>query len=398
MKNNTQTLFIEINNTEYVFIVGEINSNNNFNLIFKKKVPLVGFSNKRINDYDLVSNVIKENIYLIEKKLNCLFKEIILIIDNFNTSLINFTGFKKLNGSQLKKDNVTYILNDLKAKLLETEEEKTILHIFNSKYLLDKKKIDNLPIGLFGNFYSHELSFFLIDSNDYKNLQNIFEKCNLRIKKIISKKFILGTNIINDIDKLETFLSVEVNEENIDIIFFENSSFRFSQKFNFGTNLILNDISKVIALKNQIVKKILIKSNFSKDENNSSFIEREFFIDQNFRKIKKELIFEIAEARIQEIAEITIYKNINLKGFLKMHPKICLKINDFSTQKNFENIYKKIFSNNNSYDFNFVKDFKMEETYENAFNFVQYGWKKEAIPIIHEKKSFISRFFGFFFN
>ena len=398
MKNNTQILFIEINNTEYIFIVGEMNSNNHFNLIFKKKVPIVGFSDNRINDFDLVSKVIKENIYIIEKKLNFLFKEITLIIDNFNTSLINFTGFKKLNGSQLKKDNVTYILNDLKSKLLETEEEKTILHIFNSKYLLDKKKIDNLPIGLFGNFYSHELSFFLIDNNDYKNLQNIFEKCNLRIKKIISKKFVLGTNIINDIDKLETFLSIEINEESIDIIFFENSSLRFFQKFNFGTNLILNDISKVIALKNQIIKKILVKSNFSKDENNGSFIEREFFIDQNYRKIKKKLILEIAEARIQEIAEITIYKNINLKSFFKMYPKIFLKINDFSTQKSFENIYKNIFSNNNNYDFNFVKDFKMEETYENAFNLVQYGWKKEAIPIINVKKSFISRFFDFFFN
>ena len=81
-----------------------------------------------------------------------------------------------------------------------------------------------------------------------------------------------------------------------------------------------------------------------------------------------------------------------------MYPKIFLKINDFSTQKSFENIYKNIFSNNNNYDFNFVKDFKMEETYENAFNLVQYGWKKEAIPIINVKKSFISRFFDFFFN
>ena len=138
--------------------------------------------------------------------------------------------------------------------------------------------------------FIHMSFLFLIDNNDYKNLQNIFEKCNLRIKKIISKKFVLGTNIINDIDKLETFLSIEINEESIDIIFFENSSLRFFQKFNFGTNLILNDISKVIALKNQIIKKILVKSNFSKDENNGSFIEREFFIDQNYRKIKKKLI------------------------------------------------------------------------------------------------------------
>ena len=118
--------------------------------------------------------LIKENIYLIEKKIDYIFKEVILIIDNFNCSLISFSGFKKLNGSQLGKENVTYILNDLKSKLLEIEKEKTILHIFNSNFLLDKKKINNVPIGLFGIFYSHELSFFLIDNNDFKNLNNIF--------------------------------------------------------------------------------------------------------------------------------------------------------------------------------------------------------------------------------
>ena len=49
-----------------------------------------------------------------------------------------------------------------------------IIHIFNTKYILDKKSMDNLPIGLFGNFYSQELSFCLIEKNDYKNLRIIF--------------------------------------------------------------------------------------------------------------------------------------------------------------------------------------------------------------------------------
>ena len=37
------------------------------------------------------------------------------------------------------------------------------------------KKFENLPIGLFGDFYSHELSFNLIKENDYENLKEIFE-------------------------------------------------------------------------------------------------------------------------------------------------------------------------------------------------------------------------------
>ena len=124
MENNSPILLIEINDFNYIFIAGRTNDHNNFTIINHKKVPLQGISNQRVCDLNLVSKIISENIYLIEQKINYTFKEIILVIDNFNCSLINFTGFKKLNGSQLAKDNVTYILNDLKSKLLETEEEK----------------------------------------------------------------------------------------------------------------------------------------------------------------------------------------------------------------------------------------------------------------------------------
>ena len=120
---------------------------------------------------------------MIEEKFNFTFKEIILILENFDLSFINLTGFKKLNGSQILRENITYILNTLKSCLNETESKKNIIHIFNSKFLLDRKKIENLPIGLFGDFYSHELSFILMNSYDYKNIENVLQKCNLKIKK-----------------------------------------------------------------------------------------------------------------------------------------------------------------------------------------------------------------------
>ena len=187
------------------------------------------------------------------------------------------TGFKKLNGSQLSKDNITYILNVLKSKISEVENQKKILHIFHSKYILDKKEIENLPIGLFGNLYSQELSFILIDNNDYKNLNKIFENCNLRIKKIISKKFLDGINIINKDLDIETFLKIQINENDTELLYFENSALKFIQNFRFGSNLILNDITKVTGLNNNCVKKILLNSTFSEENLESEIIEKEFF-------------------------------------------------------------------------------------------------------------------------
>ena len=44
-----------------------------------------------------------------------------------------FLGSKKLNGSQILKENISYILNSLKLTISEIEKDKVILQIFNSK-------------------------------------------------------------------------------------------------------------------------------------------------------------------------------------------------------------------------------------------------------------------------
>ena len=53
--------------------------------------------------------------------------------------------------------------------------------------------------------------------------------------------------------------------------------------------------------------------------------------------------------------------------------------------KCFEDIYKNVFSRENKHIINFLHQYKMDEIYETAHNLVQYGWKKEAVPVIHEK-------------
>ena len=391
-------LFIEINNTEFKFIIGNFNENANLKLVHTIEIPLQGINNKKISDLKLVSSIVKENVYLIEQKLNFVFKEVIFVTDCFESFAISFTGFKKLNGSQLSKDNITYILNLLKSKISEIENQKKIIHIFNSKYVLDKKEIENLPIGLFGNLYSQETSFILIDNNNYKNLSNVFKNCNLRIKRIISKKFLDGVNIINKNLDLETFLKIQINENDAELIYFENSALKLIQNFKFGSNIILNDISKVTGLNNDTVKKILLSLKFSDKNLDSEILEKEFFENQNFRKIRKKLILDVAKARIEELSEVLIFKNINVISFLKNNIPIFLKINDQSNLKCFYEFYKKNFSKKDQFIVKFTRDLSLSEIYNSAIRFVHYGWKKEALPVVQEKKSIITRLFDKIFN
>ena len=155
MKIYSPKLFIKFDLEEISIIVYDTDELDNFKILEKLIFPIIGFDNKKINDLEKIFEEIKKNILIIENKINYFFKDLIIILNNFNISFLNLSGFKKLNGTQVTKENITYIINSLKYNVDEFENNKKILHIFNSKYSLDKKKIDNIPIGLFGNLYSH---------------------------------------------------------------------------------------------------------------------------------------------------------------------------------------------------------------------------------------------------
>ena len=398
MKNSFFTLYLEINHLNFIFFVLESDEYGNFKIVYKFELPLKGMDNNRITDLNEVARVIKENIYIIEQKLNYTFKEIVLILENFDTTSVNFSGFKKLNRSQILNENITYILNNLKSCVQDTETKKTILHIFNSKFCLDNKKTENLPIGLFGDHYSHELSFILINSNDYLNLNNIFAKCNLKIKKILTKSFIKGVNTSENFSNTETFFQIQVNKDSSTIIYFENNSLKSIQDFRFGTNIIVKDISKVTGLKIEIVKNILEAIEFKEGMYEDELIEKEFFNKDEYRKIKKKLIYEIALARIKEILELLIINNINFKYYIKATKVIFLEIDQELNIKSLKDICKIVFSINGNFKVNFLNETSFSNFSKTVNKLVHFGWKKEAIPITQFKKSIIARFFDAIFG
>ena len=386
-------LFISIGNKEIVIITGSSDDQNSFELLEQLTLPIEGISQNKISNLEKITNLIKRNILLIEQKLNHTFKDIILILDNLEISFLNLSGFKKLNGTQISEENITYILNSLKSCVEEFEENKKILHIFNSEYCLDKKKLNNIPIGLFGNFYSHELSFNLIDKNDYKNLKNIFKQCNLKVKKILLESFVKGSLIIDDNPKIDTFFYIEINDINSKIFYVENNAIKFEQKFNFGTKIIISDICKITSLTSDTVENIISDNVNINSISDKELLEEKYFNNQHYRKIKKNLIAKIAEARINELSEKLHSKNINLKKLIGKTNVIFLEINAPYHLTCFKNEYEKSFAFNNQYEVKIKMKPDIEQIINKADNIVQFGWKKEAIPVTKSKKTFLKRIF-----
>ncbi len=398
MKNLPLNLFLEITGSTSVFFVCEVDEQNNCKIIYKTEIPLKGINNSRVSDFEIAFSIIKDSLIKIEQNLNQTFKEIILILENYNSSFVNISGYKKLNSSQILRENITYILNSLKSYVDETEKQKNFLHIFNSKFQLDNKKIDNLPIGLFGDFYSHELSFILINSNDHKNLNNIFERCNLKIKKILVKSFIKGAYISNNYKNTESFFYIKISDNNSKIFYFENNSLKSEETFKFGIDIIMRDISKITTLKIETVKKILGQIKFEKNITENEFIDQEFLDEERNKKVKKKLIYDIILARLEEIAELIIFNNINFNYYNKNSRVIFLEIDNALKVNGIKDIFEKVFSYNETFEFRVIDDLPNDKMISTINQLVHFGWKKEAIPISKSRKSIVSRIFDKIFG
>ena len=401
MQTDIPTLFVEINDLNYIFVVGKYDENQNLKIIEKIITPNEGIVENKFINIDLAEKLIKKNIQTIEDKINYVFKEVTIIIDTFENSCINISGFKKLNGSQVLKENISYILNSLKLAISESEKKKTILHIFNSKSILDGVSLENLPIGLFGDFYSHELTFFLIDNNDMKNIKQVFNKNNLTIKKILIKNFIEGTQIINQNDnKIETFFKIKINKDRSHISFFDKASFRYEEYFNFGTSIIFKDISKVCSIKNETIVKIFSDKFLGnkKIENDNEFLEEKYFDKDSYRKIRKKLIIDIVNARIEEITNIILKKNINIESLNKNNAKIFIIIEDQLIFDNFQKNFKFYISQKYNFEPDLINNFQIDSSIVSAAYLSAYGWKKEAVPVTQTKNSLITRIFKSIFE
>ena len=400
MKLKEPYLIINLDDNKINFFVISFDKNKNYNLIKNINIDSAGIQNGRIVNIKLVAELIKKNLNLLEDELNFFFSNASVIISPSDVNCLNVSGYKRLNGSQVSKESITYILNDIKKTILFNEDKYSLVHLFNSSFSLDSDNLENLPIGLFGEFYNQNMTFFLVSKNIVKNLKLLFNISGISIDRIILKPFAEGVNYLLMNKNNKSFTTITLEEKKINISLFKNKSYVCTEDFDFGINLIIKDVSKLCSLKIEEVELLLKKINLESLILNDaeSYLDNSFFSISPYRKIKHQLILDIIVARLDEFTEVCYEKNINLNYFRKNNNAIYINIGKSEYFKNIQFALRKnkfidpklVFGKNN-------EDSSLSSL-NGAAELIGKGWEKEAIPVTQSKKSLISSLFSRLFS
>ena len=126
-----EKLIIEIDDDKIKYAVFQIDEKLDYELISKKISYNAGIKKGKISDFDYTAKIINDDLHGIEKEVDKVFNSISVILNQNDVFCTNLTGFKKLNGSQISNEDISYILNNIKKTIIENQPENSLVHLFN---------------------------------------------------------------------------------------------------------------------------------------------------------------------------------------------------------------------------------------------------------------------------
>ena len=379
--------FILISNSGLVCKIFRVSDDKKIVLIGESYSSSEGIQNGIVVNIELASKSVRVCISEAEKKSKINLSDIHILFEPTNLLSTRVTKYKKLGGSKIYKEDLSYLISEGKNQILSNDVKRNILHAYNFNYVVDNVKFLREPINIYSDFFYHELSFLTLPKNIFKNITQVFNNCELRINRFILNSFALGVENLTNEEINNGCLMINFENKNTNLIFFLMGSIIFYKTLPISIGHIIMDISKGCSLSLSeaqkifqyygIIERIDLKKEKSKKK---TYINQSFFTESKYRKISENLIFEIISSRSEEIVEF-INKNINSSG---LNLENLQKAYFYGNTYGVEGIEK--FLSNNFEVFVENIDSSIDIAFKGGLKIILEGHNTEAIPGNNQEK------------
>ena len=160
----------------------------------KKKIFIKDFDfENNFDDTKVVINnlnrILKNLIIEVEIKISNPINTINLMIDNPETLSINTSVKKNFDNKKIVKNQIEYLIEDLKQQILKNSTDIKIGHILVEYYFLDGEMYNKLPIGEVCRDLVIQTKFICFSKIFTDSLENLFFNYQIDINKIICTSY-----------------------------------------------------------------------------------------------------------------------------------------------------------------------------------------------------------------
>jgi len=208
-----------------------------------------------------LNNEIQKIITSLEKNTNEYLNDINLMIDASEMLSIGVSISKKLDGSNLNKKDVQFIIQDAKQQILRNNTEQNIIHIIIKNYKIDNVEYSVLPQKISCNLISLDILFICLPKKNIEYYKKLFFSLDISINEIFCSSYAKSINYKENFPATKNISFIDMGFNKTSITSYHKNKIVFLDVLPIGGNHITKDISKVLEvdLKEQtLVIKILL--------------------------------------------------------------------------------------------------------------------------------------------
>lgn len=318
---NEVVVGIDIGSTKVCTILGQLNKNNQVQVLGVGTAQCKGLKKGLVVDIDSVSQSVKDSARQAERMSDMEIQAAFVNIPGGHATLVKNRGVIAVPGDdrEITREDVARVLDEVKIAGIPIDRE--VIGVIPLQYIVDGNENIKDPVGMIGVRLEVDAYIITAATASIQSFIKCIERCSIDVLgTIISPLASAEVTLTKDEKEVGTAL-VDIGGETSDISIFKDSTLVHTKLIPIGGMHITNDIS--IGLKIPVSEAEQLKRQYGYAAVSMLKSEEDIHIgaqgiNQNL-VIKSRELTDIIEARIQEIFYL-INKELEASGYKERIP------------------------------------------------------------------------------
>ncbi len=239
---------IDIGSDKVVCLIGKVD-----NILDRKKIRLIGsgysqskgIKNGGITNINDLEESIRKAVDLAENQANYEVENVSVNVSGNYIRTERVFGELFVGNQIINQNHIAEVIEIAKQKF--NKENKKILHVIPSNYIVDNIKNIVNPSGMSASKLGVKLLFIYANPNHINNLENIINSCFLNVINFTAKPYTSALSALTDEEKNQGSVCIDIGAGTTSISVFIDGSIVYAKSLNLGGWYITNDISKELS-------------------------------------------------------------------------------------------------------------------------------------------------------
>jgi len=239
---------IDIGSDKVVCLIGKVD-----NILDRKKIRLIGSGysqskgiiNGGITNINDLEESIRKAVDLAENQANYEVENVSVNVSGNYIRTERVFGELFVGNQIINQNHIAEVIEIAKQKF--NKENKKILHVIPSNYIVDNIKNIVNPSGMSASKLGVKLLFIYANPNHINNLENIINSCFLNVNNFTAKPYTSALSALTDEEKNQGSVCIDIGAGTTSISVFLDGSIVYAKSLNLGGWYITNDISKELS-------------------------------------------------------------------------------------------------------------------------------------------------------